>query len=98
MFAHVVTFQGPVEQLETAGMQGFHERVVPVLHAQAGFQSCLTLLDRTHGTLLGITLWDTEEHASEAATRLERERRTGVSEMSGTTSPTAALYEVLAQL
>jgi hypothetical protein len=97
MIAHVVEFQGPSDQLEKAGMDGFHQRVVPVLHAQPGFQGCLTLLSREHGKLLGVTLWDTEEHGRLAGARLEQERRTGIAEM-GAESPIPDLYEVLAQL
>jgi len=55
------------------------------------------LLDREHGKLLGVTLWDTEEHGRLAGARLEQERRTGMTEM-GAQSPIPDLYEVLAQL
>lgn len=97
MFAHVVTFQGPAEQLEGIGMRGFRERVVPVLRQQEGFQGALVMLDRAQNQVLGVTLWDTDEHARAAGTRLEQERQTGVTEI-GATSSTAAIYEVLAQL
>jgi len=97
MIAHVVEFHGQPDQLEVIGMKGFNERVVPVLRAQPGFQVCLTLLDREHGKMLGVTLWDTEENGRLAGARLEQERRTGVSEMDAT-SPQPELYEVLSQL
>ena len=99
MFAHVVSFQGPVTELERIGMQGFRERVVPVLRELPGLEGTITLLHRgqgEEGEILGITLWDTEEHARSAATRLEQEQQTGVGEM-GATSPPGKLYEVLAQ-
>jgi hypothetical protein len=97
MIAHVVTFQGPSEQLEERGMQGFHERVLPVLREQTGFEGTLVLLDRAQGKMLGVTLWDTEEHARSAGPRLDREIDTGTAEM-GATSPVPETYEVLAQV
>jgi hypothetical protein len=97
MIAHVVEFHGQPEQLEAIGMQGFHDRVVPVLRAQPGFTECLTLLDREHGRMLGVTLWDTEENGRLAGARLEQERRTGATEM-GANSPQPDFYEVLARL
>ena len=78
-------------------MKGFHERVVPVLRAQPGFEGCLTLLDRENGKMLGVTLWDSEENGRLAGARLEQERRTGMAEM-GAASPPPVLYEVLSQL
>ncbi|HEY5878586.1 MAG TPA: hypothetical protein VIU11_06740 [Nakamurella sp.] len=97
MIAHVVEFHGQSDQLEVIGMKGFHERVVPVLRAQPGFAGCLTLLNREHGKMLGVTLWDTEENGRLAGARLEQERRTGVAEM-GADSPQPDFYEVLSQL
>jgi hypothetical protein len=97
MIAHVVEFRGPSDQLEKVGMEGFNQRVVPVLQAQPGFQGCLTLLSREHGKILGVTLWDTEENGRLAGARLEQERRIGVAEM-GAESPLPVVYEVLAQL
>jgi hypothetical protein len=97
MIAHVAEFQGPSDQLETVGMRGFQERVVPVLESQPGFEGYLILLSREQGKLIGVTLWNTEEHGRLAAARLEQERRTGMDEM-GATSPIPELYEVVAQL
>lgn len=97
MIAHVVEFHGPGDQLEKAGMDGFHERVVPVLRAQPGFSGTLCLLDREHEKLLGITLWDTDENGRRAGERLDREIQQGEGEM-GATAPPPVLYEVLAQL
>ena len=97
MIAHVVEFHGEPDKLEVIGMKGFHERVVPVLRAQPGFEGNLTLFNRENGKMLGITLWDTEEHGRLAGARLEQERRTGVAEMSAN-SPLSDLYEVLSQI
>src|SRR5258708_39381833 len=73
-FAHVVRFRAPMEQLLGIGMQGFRERVVPALRELPGLRGTLVLLDRAEGEQLGITLWDTEEHARAAAIRLAPER------------------------
>jgi len=97
MIAHIAEFEGPAEVLEGVGMQGFRERVIPVLQAQPGFDGYLILLNREKGRLLGVTLWDTEENGRLANARLEQERRTGDAEM-GTTSPVPELYDVIAKL
>ena len=62
MIAHIAEFEGPAGVLEGVGMQGFRERVIPVLQAQPGFDGYLILLNREKGKLLGVTLWDTEEN------------------------------------
>lgn len=94
MIAHVVEFSAPAEVMETVGMQGFRERVLPVLESQPGFLGNVTLLDRGQDRLLGITFWDTDENGRLAGERLERERTTGVGEMDAQ-SPPPILYEVL---
>ena len=38
MIAHIAEFEGPADVLEGIGMQGFRDRVVPVLEAQPGFE------------------------------------------------------------
>ena len=43
MIAHVIEFQGEPDKLKVIGMKEFHERVVPVLRAQPGFEGNLTL-------------------------------------------------------
>jgi|SRR5579863_1802306 len=96
MIGHVVEFKAPAEVLETTGMQGFQERVIPVLEAQPGFEGYLILMSREQEKLLGITLWDNEEHGRQAGERLEQERRSGINEM-GAQSPLPEVYEVLAR-
>lgn len=95
MIAHIAEFEAPTQVLETTGMEGFRDRVVPVLNAQPGFLGVLTLLNRDAGKLLGITLWDTEENGRLAGARLEQERRTGAEQMSAD-SPVPHLYDVIA--
>lgn len=96
MIAHIAEFEGPADVLEGVGMQGFRDRVIPVLEAQPGFEGYLILLNREKGKLLGVTLWDTEENGRLAGARLEQERRTGVDEM-GANSPLPDLYDVIAK-
>ena len=96
MIAHIAEFEGPVDVLEGVGMQGFRDRVVPVLEAQPGFDGYLILLNREKGKLLGVTLWDTEENGRLAGVRLEQERRQGDEEMGTTSVP--ELYDVVAKL
>ena len=97
MIAHLAEFEGPTDVLEGVGMQGFRDRVIPVLETQPGFDGYLILLNHEKGKLLGITLWDTEENGRLAGARLEQERRTGDEQM-GTNSPVPELYDVIAKL
>lgn len=97
MIAHVVEFKGPSDKLEKEGMDGFEERVVPVLRAQPGFEGALTLLNREEGRILGITLWDTEENGRLAGIRLNQERHTGEAEM-GAASAVVGMFEVMSRL
>jgi heme-degrading monooxygenase HmoA len=96
MIAHIAEFEAPVEILESVGMQGFRERVVPVLETQPGFEGYLMLINREKAKFLGVTLWDTEENGRLAGARLEQERRTGVEQM-GATSPIPEIYDVIAR-
>jgi hypothetical protein len=95
--AHVVSFKSAVEQIEGIGMRGFEERVVPVLRELEGLCETLVLLDRAAGEHIGITLWDTQEHARTAAARLEVERQRGAKEMDAESGP-GRLLEVQAHL
>ena len=95
--AHLVSFNAPVEDIEQIGLQGFRDRVAPVLRELDGLCETLVLLDRAGGEHVGITLWDTEEHARAAASRLEREREIGAREMGAESAP-GKLYEVQARI
>jgi hypothetical protein len=96
VIAHLVKFVAPTDTLETTGMKGFHDRVIPVLQSQPGFDGYLILLNREKGELLGVTLWDSEEHGRLAGARLEQERRTGADEMAAQ-SPVPVIYDVVAR-
>jgi heme-degrading monooxygenase HmoA len=93
-FAHVVSFKAPVEKLQGIGMEGFQQRVAPALQQLQGLKGTLVLLDRAGGELLGITLWDSEEHARAGDARLEQERQAGVQEMGASSAP-GTIFEVL---
>jgi hypothetical protein len=95
-FGYVVSFKAPVDKLLGIGMQGFRDRVAPALQELSGSQGTLILLNRSGGEMLGITFWDTEEHARAADARLESERQIGVDEMGAASAP-GTVYEVLVQ-
>jgi heme-degrading monooxygenase HmoA len=94
VIAHVVEFNAPAEVLETTGMEGFRDRVLPVLESQPGFVGNLLLMSRDPGKMLGITLWENEEAGRKAGERLAQEIRIGVDQMSAE-APEPLLYEVL---
>ena len=94
MHARVVTFQGSPEQVQQGAEQRFRERVLPTLQQQAGFKGAYVLLDRTRGKLLGITLWESEEHAHRAMAAMEPIRDASAREM-GAPSVAPEGYEVV---
>jgi heme-degrading monooxygenase HmoA len=68
MFARVSTFEGPPETVDE-GIRAVREKVIPVVRGLDGYRGLLTLVDRSTGRAVGITLWETEDamHQSEEA-------------------------------
>jgi heme-degrading monooxygenase HmoA len=72
MIARITTTQYPpqmVDQLEAAAKQA-GQQMAPVLRAMPGFQGGYWMANRQTGKFMGLTFWDSEEHAQgyEAAT------------------------------
>jgi heme-degrading monooxygenase HmoA len=70
MFARVSTLQGPPERLDEAARM-LQEEAVPFARQQPGFKAAYWLADRSTGTVVAVSLWESEEamRASEARGR-----------------------------
>ena len=75
MFARVSRFEGSPEGMDQA-LRHVREQILPQIQRQDGSKGLIALGDRQSGTVLGITLWESEEaiRASEKeADRLREE-------------------------
>jgi heme-degrading monooxygenase HmoA len=64
MFASVSTYQGPPDQIDE-GLRYAQENIVPSLQEVEGFEGLYLLVDRQSGKVLTITLWESEEEATQ---------------------------------
>jgi heme-degrading monooxygenase HmoA len=94
MHARIVRFRGSPERMQEDPGQQFREGVLPMLRQQAGFKGAHVLLDRASGTLLGMTLWESEQAATAAMQALEPMRNERAAAM-GAAPPSVESYEVV---
>jgi heme-degrading monooxygenase HmoA len=94
MFARVSTLRGRPERLDEAA-RVMQEEAVPFARQQPGFKAAYWLADRSTGTVLAVSLWESEEamRASEAAVE---PRRRQSAERLGATIESVEGYEVIA--
>ncbi len=72
MFARVSTLQGLPDQIDD-GIKALQEQVIPAAKEMRGFKGILALANRATGTMVGITLWESEDamrQSEEAANKL----------------------------
>lgn len=83
MFARVSTYQGAAnlddDDVEEITRRTEHE-VLPTVRDMTGFRGVLTLLDRTSGKGMSVTLWESEDamRASEEAANQTRAQAAGI--------------------
>jgi hypothetical protein len=65
MFARVVTYRGPPEQIEE-GLRIFREHVLPWARGLTGFRGWIFLLDRSGEKAIGVSFWASEEAMKES--------------------------------
>ena len=97
MHARMTRLEGPPERIDDMARR-FEEVVVPMLRELDGFQGAMVLADRSRGTNIAISYWESEEamHASEEAVsqpRKEAEAASGARSASVTEE-----FEVLVQI
>ena len=60
MFARVSRFEGSPEGMDEA-LRHVREQILPQIQRQDGSKGLIALGDRRSGTVLGVTLWESEE-------------------------------------
>jgi heme-degrading monooxygenase HmoA len=77
VFARVTAISAPAASPEQ-GLDFFRERVLPDLRSYAGFEEAMLLVSSDGEDVLGISIWDTEEHlrSAEAMPAPHRSRAT----------------------
>ncbi len=92
MFARVSTYEGSAEDYDR-GVDKMKSDIVPQVHDMPGCKGILSMVDRSTGQSLSITLWDSED--AMASTREDANRvRSEAAASSGSTITNVAEYEV----
>jgi hypothetical protein len=92
MFARIVTFQRSASSLDESARLA-REQVIPLIRRQPGYRGAYVLVDRASGKQLGITLWDSPEHASGSAAHNDVRDQTS-RDLGDATPPVTEVFEV----
>ena len=95
MHARITRVEGSPEQLEN-GVANVTGTVIPTAKGMAGFAGAYFLADRSSGTMIGITLWDSEE-ALRASEEAAEGLRQGAASATGGRIASVERFEVVAQ-
>jgi heme-degrading monooxygenase HmoA len=95
MFARVSTITSPPDRIDDAA-RSFREQAVPFARQLDGFKGAYWLADRRSGTVLGVTLWESEE-AMRASEAVVEPRRAQSARDFGASVQSVEEYEVIAQ-
>lgn len=93
MFARVTTIQAPPESTEEAIIVT-REKAIPQARQIAGFKGALSLVDRTTGKGLTITLWESEEALKTSDEAANQIRSDAVAAVTGAEVVSVDRYEV----
>ncbi|HEV8686739.1 MAG TPA: antibiotic biosynthesis monooxygenase [Gaiellaceae bacterium] len=88
------TIEAPPERLEE-GLDRVVNIVIPMLREVPGFDGVLSLVDRTSGRSLTITLWDSEEALRTSEERADQLRSQAAEELGAMQPPQVDRYEVV---
>lgn len=92
MYARVSTYEGGAEGYD-ASVDTMKSDIAPQVRAMAGSAGLLSMIDRTTGQSLSITLWDSEE-AMVSSREAANEMRSQAAKAAGSTIINVAEYEV----
>ncbi len=95
MFARVSTIIGPPDRIDDAA-RSLREQAVPFARQLDGFKGAYWLADRRSGTVLGVTLWESEETMRTSGAVVEQRRAQSARDL-GATVQSVEDYEVIAQ-
>jgi heme-degrading monooxygenase HmoA len=93
MYARVTTFQGPPESTDDAIIVT-REKALPQARQIPGFKGALSLVDRTTGRGLTITLWESEEALQTSEEAANQIRSDAVAAVTGGAVVSVDRYEV----
>jgi len=93
MHARVTTTKGPPDSVEQA-TQVVKEQVLPSARELAGYKGILSLADRSTGTGLTITLWESEEAMAASDEAADAMRGQAVGAIEGSEVVSVDRYEV----
>ncbi len=92
MYARVSTYEGSAEDYDR-GLEKIRSDIVPQVNDMPGCKGILSMVDRSTGQSLSITLWDSED--AMASTREHANRaRSEAAASTGSTITNVAEYEV----
>jgi hypothetical protein len=94
VYARVATFSGAPENIER-GLGIYEDQVLPWAREATGYRGWAVLLDRSRGSALALTFWESEADAranEEAAMKFRRRLGGGI----GVEATGADFYEVIA--
>lgn len=93
MYARVTTIQGPPESVDESIIVT-REKALPQARQIPGFKGALSLVDRTTGKGLTITLWESEEALQTSDEAANQIRSDAVAAITGAEVASVDRYEV----
>ena len=93
MYARHVTVKGDLARIDQA-IRTQEDVVLPALHDCEGFVAQLVLVDRSDGEVIGMSVWDTEEHMRESEERIRPARQQVAHAMGAVGAPVVRVYEL----
>ena len=94
MHARLIRFQADPERID-ASTRHTEEVLLPMLREIEGFRGFLSLGDRSSGTGLALSFWDSEETMHASVEALSRPRKDALDDAGVQSEPTIEHYEVL---
>jgi heme-degrading monooxygenase HmoA len=94
MHARVSTIEAPPERVDE-GIDRVLNTVIPKLRDVPGFDGVLSLVDRTSGRSLTITLWASEEALQKSEEQAKQLRSQAADELGSMKPPQVDRYEVV---
>ena len=96
MHARLTRFEGSPERIDDAVRQS-EDVWLPILREIDGFQGVNTLADRSTGTIVSITYWESEDAMRASEEKVSAVRKDVADAIAQRAQPTIEHYEVVVQ-
>lgn len=93
MFARHVTVRGDLSRIDDA-IRVQTTEVLPALHDCEGFVAQLVLVDRNNGDVIGMSIWDSDEHMRASEERIRPARQRVAEAMAASGVPDVRIFEL----